>query len=229
MDEEIKNNLKPEALLSVLLAVSLLMLIFTGSNGISKILLPGSKILFGIQKLSGTLTDRIKDGFASIKRLQDMRIKYEKALAKLNDFQGLERSLLELKRENMQLKKQLDYSLDLPFKNIPVRIIARDPANLFDSITIDKGSSENIKINMIVISFQNNFLGLLGKVVSVNPHSALVRPIIDPENYVAARLQRSPLIQGLIKGRGKGQPDRLVNAGILVKGPQRPVYKIKPI
>ena len=225
MGNDGKGSSRPEALLSVLLIISLLLLIFTGTNSAVKRSGLGNNLLLGIQRFSGLVTERVKDGFGSLKRLKDMRVQYELALERLNDYQGLERNILELKRENIQLKKQLGYSLNIPSENIPVRIIARDPANLFDSLTIDKGSIEGIKPDMVVTSFQNGFFGLLGKVVSVSRHTALVRPVVDPDNFVAARLQESRY-QGLVKGRGDSSGELIMQ---YVRKAARPYIKLNDI
>ena len=69
-------------------------------------------------------------------------------------------------------------------------------------MTIDKGFNNGITVGMIVISSQDDFAGLVGKVVSVTRQTARVRPIIDQNHYVAARLQISRFL-GLVKGRGR--------------------------
>ncbi len=66
--------------------------------------------------MAGTATEGVKDSFGSLKRLREIRKQYESALEKLNDYQGIERDVIELRRENDELKRQLGYSAGLEFR-----------------------------------------------------------------------------------------------------------------
>ena len=206
MQERGDGGVRPEAVLVILLIISILLIIFSGPLHEKEGKGWGSKFILGVQRVSGSATERIKDGFGSLRRLKAMRLQYESALSKLSDYQGLERNLVELRRENDELKRQLGYSADLDYEHVPARIIARDPSNLFTSITIDKGNADGLKVGAVVTAFQDGFFGLLGKVVTVAEHSAQVRPVVDPDNYVAARLQDSRF-EGLVEGRGNDNGD----------------------
>jgi rod shape-determining protein MreC len=201
MRERDDGGMRPEAVLAVLLIASVLLIIFSGPLHDQSGKEWGSRFVLGVQRVTGTFTERIKDGFGSLRRLREMRLQYESALAKLSDYQGLERDLIELKRENESLKRQLGYSASLDYEHIPARIIARDPSNLFSSITIDKGTADGLRIGAVVTSFQDGFFGLLGKVITVSKHSAQIRPVVDPDHYVAGRLQQNRY-EGLVEGRG---------------------------
>lgn len=201
MRERDDGGMRPEAVLAVLLIASVLLIIFSGPLHDQSGKEWGSRFVLGVQRVTGTFTERIKDGFGSLRRLREMRLQYESALAKLSDYQGLERDLIELKRENEALKRQLGYSASLDYEHIPARIIARDPSNLFSSITIDKGTADGLRIGAVVTSFQDGFFGLLGKVITVSKHSAQIRPVVDPDHYVAGRLQQNRY-EGLVEGRG---------------------------
>ena len=201
MRERGDGGVRPEAVLAVLLVISILFMIFTGVFRERYDRNWGSSFVLGVQRVTGSAMERIKDGFGSLKRLREMRLQYESALEKLSDYQGLERNVVELRRENDELKRQLGYSSSIEFEHIPARIIARDPSNLFASLTIDKGTDEGIRVGVVVTAFQDGFFGLLGKVVTVGKYSAQIRPIIDPDNFVAARLQRNRF-EGLVEGRG---------------------------
>ena len=100
------------------------------------------------------------------------------------------------------MRKNLLLSEEIEYEHIPVQVIGDDPANIFETLTIDKGFNNGITVGMTVISSQDDFVGLVGKVVSVTRQTAQVRPIVDQNHYVAARLQISRFI-GLVKGRGR--------------------------
>lgn len=201
MRERGDGSVRPEAVLAVLLIISVLLMIFSGTFRERSGREWGSRFVSGIQRITGSTTENVKDGFGSIRRLREMRSQYEIALQKLSDFQGLERDVIELRRENNELKRQLGYSAGMEYEHIPARIIARDPSNLFASLVIDKGTADGIRVGVVVTAFQDGIFGLLGKVVTVGKHSAQVRPLVDPDHFVAARIQRSRF-DGLVEGRG---------------------------
>ncbi len=207
MGEQGSSGIRSEAVLAVLLIFSIVLLLFTGTlkDKDSAVRFLGGFIQ-GAQRIAGEGSARIKDGFGSLRRLREMRVQYEAALQQLSTYEGMERSLVELRRENAELKKLLGFSAGTEFEHIPGRVIAGDPSNLFSTIVIDLGTYDGIRSGMVVSAFQDGFFGLVGKVVSVAAHTAQVRPIVAPDNYVAARLQRGRF-EGLVSGRGneKGQ------------------------
>jgi len=204
------GNLRPEALFIILLIVSILIIVFSSA-------LPGrseqgewtSRVLLGLQRFFGEAASRVRNLFGTIKRLREIREQYEIVLDKLSDYQAFERSMVELKRENEELRRQLDYSKTIEYSAVPARIIARDPSNLFSSITIDKGTVDGIRAGTAVTAFQNGFFGLLGKVVNVGKKSSQVRPLIDPNHYVAGLLQKSR-VEGLVEGLGNKEGELIM-------------------
>jgi len=210
MRERKNGGVRPEALLIILLIVSILIVVFSGAlNKRSERGEWTSRVLLRVQQFSGELTYRVKNLFGTITRLQKMREQYEIVLNKLSDYQGFERSMIELRRENEELKRQLGYAKSIEYDTIPARIIARDPSNLFSTITIDRGTADGIRAGATVTAFQDGFFGLLGKVVSVGKVSSLVRPVIDPDHYVAGLLQRSR-VEGLVEGLGNEEGELIM-------------------
>jgi rod shape-determining protein MreC len=72
-------------------------------------------------------------------------------------------------------------------KTVAARVTADSVSNFEWSVTIDKGSSSGIKIDMAVVSGD----GLVGRVISVAPNASIVELIIDPDSGVAGRLASS--------------------------------------
>ena len=195
--------------MAVLLIISILLVIFSGTLKERSGQEWGSRLVLSVQRVVGGTTERIKDGFGSLRRLREMRYQYEAALARLGDYQGLERDVVELRRENEELKRQLGYSAAIEYDHMPARVIAGDPSNLFASLTIDKGTRDGVRVGMVVTAFQDGFFGLLGKVETVGTASSQVRPLVDPDHYVAARLEKARH-EGLVEGRGNDEGDLLM-------------------
>jgi rod shape-determining protein MreC len=79
------------------------------------------------------------------------------------------------------------------------QVIANGVSNFEWTITIDKGSSDGIHENMPVVASA----GLVGHVVNVGTSSSVVQLIIDPDSFVAGRLDVSRQT-GLLSGEGAG-------------------------
>jgi rod shape-determining protein MreC len=76
-------------------------------------------------------------------------------------------------------------------------VISNGVSNFEWTITIDKGTTDGIEVAMPVVAAA----GLVGHVVRVTPTSAIVQLIIDPESFVAGRLDGSGKT-GLLQGEG---------------------------
>jgi len=206
MPEHGDEGAHPQTVLVVLLIISIMLIFFSSTIEERTGKQWGRQLIHSVQRFTGNTAEQIKDGFASLKRLHETRALYESALTKLGEYQGLEHDIVELRRENEELRRQLKSSGEMTFDHLPARIIGGDPSNLFSTRTIDKGTDDGIRLGMVVVAFENGFFGLLGKIVSVSRHSSQLRTIVDPNNFVAARLQRNRF-EGLVEGRGNEEAE----------------------
>ena len=71
----------------------------------------------------------------------------------------MQRSNVDIRKENERLRELLDFSVSAEEKNIPAQIISRELDNSFSYLTIDKGSVNGIKKNMPVLAYQNGNRG----------------------------------------------------------------------
>jgi rod shape-determining protein MreC len=140
----------------------------------------------------------------SIGELKKLRASYNALQEQLSQYETIERDIVELRQENKILREQLGFSQTLQYEHVAAQVIGKDPGNIFSTIVIDKGSRQGIKTDMPVVALQDGFQGLVGKVLVVSPNSSIVQPIVDPNCYVAARLQSSRY-EGLVSGAGAGQ------------------------
>ncbi len=133
-------------------------------------------------------------------------------------------SLVETRQENMRLRRRIDLlelensryqemllanerlqqllnfqqSTDEPL--LPARVIGWDSSGLFKSITIDKGKSDGLTVNMPVVNAE----GVVGRVVSVSPSYSQVLLITDQNSAVDGLVQRSRG-RGTLRGRGSSE------------------------
>jgi rod shape-determining protein MreC len=187
--------------LAALTVVSILLLLFAGGHPAFRPKAIGLAV-FSVFENGFTRTGSFfSRTVASVNELKKLRAKYNRVERQLSQFETVERDIVELRRENKILRKQLGFSRTLRFGHIPAEVIGKDPGNIFSTIVIDKGSRDGVKKDMPIVAFQDGFQGLVGKVVVVSPHSSIVQPIVDPNCYVAARLQNLRY-EGLVSGLG---------------------------
>ena len=101
--------------------------------------------------------------------------------------------------ENERLKSLLGLSEKSDFKSVPARVIARDPSVWFNTITINRGSSSGVAVNMPVVTGG----GIVGRVITVSPWAAQVMLITDEKagaGAVVGQLGQSGAL-GSVRGR----------------------------
>lgn len=144
----------------------------------------------------------VSDTVTSIAELQRLRENYHELSAKLERYTNMERGIADLRDENKRLKEQLGFSQEISYQRIAARIVAKDPENLYSTITIDKGIGEGIRKNMPVIAFQDGIEGLVGRVVEVGRGTSKIVPLYDTKSFVAARFSGGSRTEGLVGGQG---------------------------
>lgn len=185
----------------VLLAVSLLMLTISTRSleGLPKRV--GVSFFGFFQKGFNAIGNFASTSLKSISELKQLRRDYDELSKKLEGYANVERGNAELSRENERLKSLLGFSSAIAYERIPVRIVAKDPENLYATLVVNKGSEAGIEKNMPVLAFQDGVEGLVGRVVEVGHGSSIVVPLYDTSSYIAARLATSRY-EGLVTGKG---------------------------
>ena len=196
--------------LTALIVVSVLLLVFAGGHVSFRPKAIGLAVFSVFQNGFTQTGSFFSRTVTSISELKKLRAKYNTVEQQLSQFETIERDIVELRQENKILREQLGFSKTLTYGHIPAEVIGKDPGNIFSTIVIDKGSRDGVKKDMPVVAFQNGFQGLVGKVQVVSPHSSIVQPIVDPNCYVAARLQSSRY-EGLVSGAGSATEQVTMN------------------
>ena len=207
---KITSKYKSSSLLILLILLSLILISFsTGTNDFSLKRIGTS--IFSVFQISINSTNHfINDTFNSIGELKKLKNEQEYLIKKNQEYQVREREFLELKQENIRLRKQMDFikSSESIFKS--AEIIAKDPGNVFTTFVINKGTTHGIESNMPVLAYQDGFQGLVGKVVETSPYTSKIILIIDDFSFVAGRLLESRY-EGLINGLGTKNGNLVMN------------------
>ena len=103
----------------------------------------------------------------------------------------------EALREAARLREFLSLKESKIGTMVAARVIGRDPGRTSQTLTIDKGQADGVKINASVIRPE----GVVGRVIGVGRTSSIVQLITDPQSAVGALLKDSR-IQAVFKGTG---------------------------
>ncbi len=136
-----------------------------------------------MQKGINTIGLWMSDLTQNMDTLKEMRAKNQ-ALQKEIDDLTVKNNLLQQEKHELDRLREL-YALDqqyADYKKVGARVTANDTGNWFSSFVIDKGSNDNIKVDMNVMAKT----GLVGIVTEVGPNWARVRSIIDDSSNVSA-------------------------------------------
>lgn len=155
----------------------------------------------------------LKRGIAGVstglENKQELARQIEQLKRKNNDLSLENQQLREYKAEAKRMRLLLNYQQENKeqYDLTVARVIARQPNNWFNLITIDKGSADGIVQGMPVI----NADGLVGRINNTSYHTAQVTLITDREMAVGAIIQNSRETQGIIEGMGETNSLQMIN------------------
>lgn len=129
----------------------------------------------------------------------------------------------EMRKENLRMKRLLNFSDDQPYKKIMAQVVGWDSSNEFKVIRLNKGSIHGIKPMSPVITDH----GLVGYVYRVTQNYSDVLSILDQNNRVDVVVERTRthgIVEGIfnfkcvLKYITRNEPvevgDKLITAGV---------------
>lgn len=188
-------------LLVFLVLISGLFLGFSSKSFVLDFKKIGFSVVSSVENGCVYVVNGVKNSFSSAKQLRKLKKDYDELLVKLENYEQMQRYNADIRKENERLNEQLGFSVSMEEKNIPSLIISRDIDNLYNYLTINRGSVHGVKKNMPVVAFQNGNRGLVGKVVQVGTITSQVMPVNNLNCIVSARVQNSRDL-GLVNGNG---------------------------
>jgi len=161
--------------LTMFLVVASVMILFTGTPGVAKPQEIGLSVLGFFQGIvSETLYTVGKVG-GSVVDLTNLKAQYDKAEALVKKYEGNERTLIQLREENQRLREQLSFHQSLPYFNVPVEVVGKDPTKVYSTLIVNKGFLDGLRKNMPVVATQNGITGLVGKISTVGLSTSIVQ------------------------------------------------------
>jgi rod shape-determining protein MreC len=113
--------------------------------------------------------------------------------------QGEQNLLREKIIISTQFQQLLAYQETAPMTTLPARIIGRNVSNWYRAMIINKGARDGIHPEMGVITKA----GVVGRVVRVNPATAIVLLLSDPNVAITGMVQNTR-DEGIIQGTPQG-------------------------
>jgi rod shape-determining protein MreC len=148
-----------------------------------------------------TVTTGIANYFYSISNLRSAQSENDALKQRVQELEVELKQKEDLTAENTRLKSLLDMRERSVHKVLTARIIGRDPSVWFDSLSIDRGSLDGVKIYMPVVTDG----GLVGRVTAVSPLASQVDLLTRSTSGVGAvvgQIGESSAI-GVVSGTSK--------------------------
>jgi len=155
-----------------------------------KIINPGSS---GIYQLSVEVNNET-DNFGSVEELEaayiELKKKYIDSVVDKTEYKLLE-------EENAVLREQLNFLESEDYKTIGATVVGKSIEPLRNSIIIDRGEADNIRVGMPVVAGSGIFIG---KIIRVEEGTSVVNLINDRQSKIAGTLMNRDRSVGIIEG-----------------------------
>ena len=152
-----------------------------------------------LQSTSSKVSGATSGFFQQIWNFRSTAVENEQLKARLARTESDLHAARQAEAENERLKALLGLNEKHDIKSVPARVIARDPSIWFNTITINRGSSSGVAVNMPVVTGG----GIVGRVITVSPWASQVMLITDEKagaGAVVGQLGQSGAL-GSVRGR----------------------------
>jgi rod shape-determining protein MreC len=148
-------------------------------------------------------TGKVSDFFNSFYQLFSLKKDYNQLKHEVKRLQGVEYSVLQLKKENVALRQLLRFSPPSQYQWMPAEILARDPESFFATLILNRGSNEGVEVGMPIVAYsaEEKRYGLIGRVIAVQSHTSNIRLLYDKKSHVGAMLDKLGTM-GIVSGNG---------------------------
>lgn len=163
----------------------------TLKSGLGSVLGPALNVASKPVTAVGGIFDSYVNLVGVKKENEDLREKCERLYVE-------NQKLVETERENTRLRKLLDFAQKKPNTMIAASVIGEDLKNWFRCIIIDKGSRQNVREKMPVVTPK----GIVGQVVEADLWHAKVMVLNDTNSSIDVNVEGKNT-RGLLEGTGQ--------------------------
>ncbi|HKC64461.1 MAG TPA: rod shape-determining protein MreC [Pyrinomonadaceae bacterium] len=188
---------------AALLIFQLALMAYDARDGVTKqrmIRVWAQAIVSPFQRVASGIGDAGSSVVQYVKDLRNAAAENAQLKQRVEQMEGELAGLRAEHDENERLRALLDFKQKNGYKSVSASVIARDPSIWFDTVTISRGSSDGIELNMPVVTPS----GIVGRIVAVSPWTAQVMLITDERaaaGAVVGQLGQSNAL-GSVKGLG---------------------------
>lgn len=176
-----------------------MLFLLSSSSGLKQPWNPVEQLIVEItapfQKLIRQAINSTKDFWTNYFYLVDVRRENRQLKREIDSFKRENSRYKELLATHERLRKLLQFKEVIHRPVVAAQVIGLDPTGWFKSVIIDKGKDAGLKWDMPVV----NASGVVGRIVSVSNNYAKVLLIIDQNSAVDCLTQRSR-DRGMVKG-----------------------------
>lgn len=161
----------------------------------------GQTVADFVQSPVATISSSVGNYFQSFATLRSAQSENDTLKQRVQELEVELQKKEELADENERLKSLLQLKTESNYQVKPAQIIGRDTSAWFDSVIINRGSLDGVKLNMPIV----NNGGLIGRVTAVSPLTAQVNLITKDKSGlggVIGELGTSNAL-GVVRGAGK--------------------------
>ncbi len=149
-------------------------------------------------KFYNFLSPNFQSFFSRFLKINDLKEENKRLLEKIATLTYEKQMYNELKKENQELKKIIEFRFNYPKGIIPAEIERRTPEEINLSFQIGKGSADGVEKNAAVISFK----GVVGKVLKLGNNTSVVQTLKNYNSAISVRDTRSER-EGILKWNKK--------------------------
>ncbi len=162
-------------------------------------------IIGPLQEAVSKVTHPIGNFFSTLTHLPSIRAENEHLRGQVADLQAQIAIVASNEDRIKELENllQIQASLGKNVQTTGALVIANGVSNFEWTVSINKGSSDGVKVDMPVVvgGVDTTTARLVGHVVKVSPDYSIVQLMIDPDSAVAGRLEQSRQT-GILTGQG---------------------------
>lgn len=158
-----------------------------------------ARVFMPVQKGASIVVNTTKNTFKNIVNSEKNAQENKKLKKEINQLRDELRMVEGYKIENENLRKSLELrDMYAHESGLAANIIGRDTGELYNTLTIDKGSKDGIRKNSVAVVPE----GLVGVVCEVGNNYAKIKTVLDASSSVSALCLRSGDM-GVIEGNTK--------------------------
>lgn len=140
---------------------------------------------------------QIGDNYQFFKNRTDFFKAFNECSSEADKYALLTSQLVRLSDENSELKTQLNYFQNKPIKHILAEIVGKEIIDTDQTVIIDRGRNDGIKINDPVVVGEGI---LIGKIIKTDDTISIVRLLNDNSSRIGSTILNRDKSLGVVEG-----------------------------